>query len=60
MELPHRHPIALIDTHSIIDDENIKATYIVQEDHPVLEGHFPHVKIWPGVYLIEGMNQGRM
>ena len=23
----------------------------------MLEGHFPHVKIWPGVYLIEGMNQ---
>ena len=23
----------------------------------MLEGHFPHVKVWPGVYLIEGMNQ---
>lgn len=57
MELPHRHPIALIDNHTIIDDENITATYTVQADHPVLEGHFPHVKIWPGVYLIEGMNQ---
>ncbi len=57
MELPHRHPIALIDTHHIIDDQSIVASYTVQADHPVLEGHFPHVKIWPGVYLIEGMNQ---
>ena len=57
MELPHRYPIALIDSHKIIDDHSIVATYEVQADHPVLEGHFPHVKIWPGVYLIEGMNQ---
>ena len=57
MELPHRHPIALIDRHEIIDDQSIVASYTVQADHPVLEGHFPHVKIWPGVYLIEGMNQ---
>jgi len=57
MELPHRHPIALIDSHNVLDDENIVATYTIQEDHPVLEGHFPHIKIWPGVYLIEGMLQ---
>ena len=57
MELPHRHPIALIDSHTIINDTQITATYQVQADHPVLEGHFPHVKIWPGVYLIEVMNQ---
>jgi|TARA_A100001011_G_scaffold35127_1_gene33477 3-hydroxyacyl-[acyl-carrier-protein] dehydratase len=57
MELPHRHPIALIDEHTIINDEEIEATFLVKNDHPVLEGHFPHVKIWPGVYLIEGMNQ---
>ena len=46
-----------VKVHKIIDDKNIVATYEVQADHPVLEGHFPHVKIWPGVYLIEGMNQ---
>ena len=57
MELPHRHPIALIDSHNVLDDENIVATYTIQADHPVLEGHFPHIKIWPGVYLIEGMLQ---
>ena len=57
MELPHRHPIALIDEHTILSDEEIEATYMVHNAHPVLEGHFPHVKIWPGVYIIEGMNQ---
>ena len=57
MELPHRHPIALIDEHTILSDEEIEATFLVKNDHPVLEGHFPHVKIWPGVYIIEGMNQ---
>ena len=57
MELPHRHPIALIDEHTILSDEEIQATFLIKNDHPVLEGHFPHVKIWPGVYIIEGMNQ---
>ena len=57
MELPHRHPIALIDEHRIINDEEVEATYMVHNAHPVLEGHFPHVKIWPGVYIVEGMNQ---
>lgn len=57
MKLPHTYPILLVDTHKIIDNTEITATFTVPEDHPVLEGHFPHVKIWPGVYLIEGMNQ---
>ena len=26
MELPHRHPIALIDEHRIINDEEVEAT----------------------------------
>tara|TARA_B100002019_G_scaffold289882_1_gene306427 strand:- start:2701 stop:3123 length:423 start_codon:yes stop_codon:yes gene_type:complete len=57
MKLPHTYPILLVDTYKIIDNTKITATFTVPEDHPVLEGHFPHVKIWPGVYLIEGMNQ---
>jgi len=57
MILPHKHPILLVDNHNITVDDEIVAEYTVPADHPVLEGHFPHVKIWPGVYLIEGMNQ---
>ena len=57
MTLPHRGSIALIDEHTIISDTEIEATYMVHDTHPILEGHFPHVKVWPGVYIIEGMNQ---
>lgn len=56
MNLPHKYPIKLIDTYSIHGDMII-AEYTVPHDHPVLEGHFPHFKVWPGVYLIESMNQ---
>jgi len=57
MELPHQEPIKLLGDVQYIDDTSVESVYVVQSDHPVLEGHFPHVKIWPGVYLIEGMNQ---
>ena len=57
MELPHKEPILLVDSHKISAINECVAKFTVPEDHPVLEGHFPHVKIWPGVYLIEGMNQ---
>ena len=57
MELPHTHPILLIDNYSITLEDEIIGNYTIPKDHPVLEGHFPHIKIWPGVYLIEGMNQ---
>lgn len=57
MELPHQEPIKLLGNVQYFDSETIESEYIIREDHPVLEGHFPHIKIWPGVYLIEGMNQ---
>ena len=57
MELPHQEPIKLLGTVEYYDDKVIESEYTIPEDHPVLEGHFPHIKIWPGVYLIEGMNQ---
>ena len=57
MKLPHADPILFVDEHTIIDGTDIKATYTVPADHPVLKGHFPVFPIWPGVHLIEGMNQ---
>lgn len=56
-KLPHTDPILFVTTHNIISDEEISAEYTVPVDHPVLKGHFPHISIWPGVHLIEGMNQ---
>lgn len=55
--LPHTGSILLVDTHTVIDHKTVEADYTIPHDHPVLNGHFPTVKIWPGVYLIEGMNQ---
>jgi len=57
MQLPHTGQILLIDNHNFVNNVDMLATYTVPADHPVLEGHFPHIKIWPGVYLVEGMNQ---
>lgn len=57
MELPHKDPIKFVDSYSILHDNTVKACYTIPKDHPVFAGHFPHVAIWPGVYLIEGMNQ---
>lgn len=57
MNLPHKHPILLIDNHVVGPGSIVKAEYTIPMDHPVLEGHFPHIKVWPGVYMIEGMNQ---
>jgi len=57
MELPHQEPIKLLGNVQYIDSQSIESVYSIDPDHPVLEGHFPHIKIWPGVYMIEGMNQ---
>ena len=58
MNLPHTYPILLVDSHAISPSgEMVKAEYTIPMDHPVMEGPFPHIKIWPGVYMIEGMNQ---
>jgi 3-hydroxyacyl-[acyl-carrier-protein] dehydratase len=57
MNLPHAYPILLIDNHAVGPGPSVKAEYTIPIDHPVLEGHFPHIKVWPGVYMIEGMNQ---
>ena len=58
MHLPHTYPILLVNSHAISPSgEMVKAEYTIPMDHPVMEGHFQHIKIWPGVYMIEGMNQ---
>lgn len=56
MELPHAEPIKLISEYQL-QDNSVKASYTIPIDHPVLAGHFPHIAVWPGVYIIEGMNQ---
>ena len=57
MDLPHQDPIKFIDTHNILSTGMVTVVYTIPHDHPVLKGHFPHIPVWPGVHLIEGMNQ---
>jgi len=57
LSLPHKKPILFVDSHHIVNEEDITAKYAVPVDHPVLKGHFPHFRIWPGIHLIEGMSQ---
>ena len=57
MELPHKEPIKFVDSYSMSPPDTLIAEYTIPENHPVFEGHFPHISVWPGVYLIEGMNQ---
>ena len=35
MTLPHLDPILFVDSHQIIDDKDIVATYTVPYDHPL-------------------------
>ena len=36
---------------------SLSAEWLVSTDEPALAGHFGQVKIWPGVYTIEGLRQ---
>jgi 3-hydroxyacyl-[acyl-carrier-protein] dehydratase len=57
MELPHKDPIKFIDNFDLLPDGTVSASYTIPLNHPVFQGHFPHISVWPGVHLIEGMNQ---
>ena len=56
--LPHRYPFLLIDR--IIEctpGEEIRALKNVTVNEPFFQGHFPDVKVMPGVLVIEAMAQ---
>mgnify|MGYP003652112048 CR=1 FL=1 len=55
--LPHKHPILFVENEYEIKGDTVVAWYTVPSNHPVFAGHFPGMPIWPGVHLIEGMNQ---
>ena len=57
MQLPHEEPIKFINSYQLVDELTVTAEYTIPHDHPVFKGHFPHFPVWPGVHLIEGMNQ---
>jgi 3-hydroxyacyl-[acyl-carrier-protein] dehydratase len=53
----HAAPIDAVDTVSILSDTECVARKKIVPDDPYLEGHYPHVTIFPGVFIIESMHQ---
>ena len=55
-----RHPMIMVD--QIIDyrklpRRELSAERYVSANEPVFVGHFPNLKLWPGVHTIEGLRQ---
>ena len=55
-----RHPIIMVDR--VIDYQSsprwqLSAERYVSANEPVFVGHFPDLKLWPGVHTIEGLRQ---
>ena len=56
--LPHRYPFLLVDrVISIEPGKSIKAIKNVTANESFFEGHFPEVKIMPGVLIVEAIAQ---
>lgn len=60
MLLPHRPPLLLVDRvlrFSRTPQPSLVARRYITANEPVFEGHFPGLKLWPGIYTIEGLGQ---
>lgn len=56
--LPHRYPFLLVDrVLELKKGESIVAIKNVTYDEPFFQGHFPSLKVMPGVLVIEAMAQ---
>lgn len=56
--IPHRYPFLLVDKVIALEPKKmVKAIKNVSLSDPILQGHFPHQPVFPGVLLIEGMAQ---
>ena len=58
--IPERHPMIMVDR--VIDYRGsprpqLSAERYVSANEPVFVGHFPNLKLWPGVHTIEGLRQ---
>jgi 3-hydroxymyristoyl/3-hydroxydecanoyl-(acyl carrier protein) dehydratase len=56
---PVKHPMIMVDRivcyHS--DPLSLIAERYVSANEPVFVGHFPNMKLWPGIYTFEGLRQ---
>jgi len=56
--LPHRYPFLLVDrVISLVPGKSIVAIKNVTANESFFEGHFPEVKIMPGVLIVEAVAQ---
>lgn len=56
--LPHRDPMLLIDTvQELVPGERVVASFYVDPEREIFQGHFPGDPVLPGVYSVECMAQ---
>ena len=56
--IPHRYPFLFVDrVLSIEKGKSIVATKNISASDLILQGHFPHYPVFPGVLIIEGLAQ---
>lgn len=56
--IPHRYPLLLIDRIVAIEPyKHIQAYKLLSNNEPQFVGHFPHLKVFPGVYMAEAVAQ---
>src|SRR5699024_2586073 len=55
--LPQRYPMIMLDKILKKDEKKIVAIKNISGNEPCFEGHFPNMKIYPGVLLTESLAQ---
>lgn len=50
-------PLDAIDDVVVVSPTEVTATKTIRVDDPYLEGHYPHFTIYPGVFILESVNQ---
>lgn len=56
---PVKHPMIMVDRIISYTSEPLSliAERFISANEPAFAGHFPNMKLWPGVYTIEGLRQ---
>ena len=58
--IPERHPMIMVDRvmdYQSSPQRQLSAERYVSANEPVFVGHFPDLKLWPGIHTIEGLRQ---
>jgi 3-hydroxymyristoyl/3-hydroxydecanoyl-(acyl carrier protein) dehydratase len=53
------HPMMMVDSIKAFDSKSrtLDSIKMISSNEPVFQGHFPGLKLWPGIYTMEGMKQ---